>query len=166
VPGCLILDVSLPDLDGLELQTRVAERRAGLPIIFITGYGSVPLSVRAMKAGAVEFLTKPFRQEVLLDAIKQAIIRSTAALRSDAEIEVLRHRRATLSHRERQVMSHVVAGLLNKQIGSTLGISEITVKAHRGRVMRKMQAGSVAELVKMAALLDPSDQSESGVVRH
>ena len=154
VPGCLILDVSLPDLDGLELQERVAGEWLGLPIIFITGYGSVPMTVRAMKAGAVEFLTKPFNDEVLLDAIRQAIARSCEALAAEAEMRVLREHHASLSHREQEVMALVVSGLLNKQAGSELGISEITVKAHRGKVMRKMQAGSLADLVTMAAKLD------------
>ena len=154
VPGCLILDVSLPDLDGLELQERVAGEWLGLPIIFITGYGNVPMTVRAMKAGAVEFLTKPFNDEVLLDAIRQAIARSCEALAAEAEMRVLREHHASLSHREQEVMALVVSGLLNKQAGSELGISEITVKAHRGKVMRKMQAGSLADLVTMAAKLD------------
>ena len=153
VPSCLILDVSLPDLNGLELQTRVAGEWIGLPIIFITGYGSVPLSVRAMKAGAVEFLTKPFDDEVLLNAIREAIVRSTEALAEDAEMRVLRKHHASLSRREKEVMALIVSGLLNKQAGSELGISEITVKAHRGKVMRKMQAGSLADLVTMAARL-------------
>jgi FixJ family two-component response regulator len=161
-PGCLILDVSLPDLNGLELQARIAEQRSSLPIIFITGYGTVPDSVRAMKAGAAEFLTKPFSNDVLVDAIRQAIVRSAAALQTDAETELLRGRHATLSHREREVMSHVVAGLLNKQVGSLLGISEITVKAHRGKVMRKMHAGSVAELVKMTETLARSGELDVG----
>lgn len=152
-PSCLILDVSLPDLNGLELQARVAGEWASLPIIFITGHGSVPMSVRAMKAGAVEFLTKPFSDEVLLGAIRQAIARSTVAVAQEAEMRVLRERHASLSRREREVMALIVSGRLNKQAGSELGISEITVKAHRGRVMRKMHAGSLADLVTMAAKL-------------
>ena len=163
VPGCLILDVSLPDLNGLELQTRVADEQVSLPIIFITGHGSVPMTVRAMKAGAVEFLTKPFSDEVLLDAIRQAITRSAAGLAREAELRVLWERHASLSRREREVMALIVTGLLNKQAASELGISEITVKAHRGRVMRKMQAASLADLVTMAASLAHS--AAPGAVR-
>ncbi len=160
VPSCLILDVSLPDLNGLELQTRVAGEWASLPIVFITGYGSVPVSVRAMKAGAVEFLTKPFNDEVLLDAIREAIARSTEALSQEAEMRVLREHHASLSRREKEVMALIVSGLLNKQAGSELGISEITVKAHRGQVMRKMHAGSLADLVTMAARLAHTPRGE------
>jgi len=152
-PSCLVLDVSLPDLNGLEVQQRVAPERLDLPIIFITGHGDIPMSVRAIKAGAVEFLTKPFGSDVLLSAIAQAIERSRATLRREAEGQGLRDRYATLSPREREVMALVVAGRLNKQVGGELGISEITVKAHRGRVMRKMAADSLADLVKMAARL-------------
>jgi FixJ family two-component response regulator len=150
LPSCLVLDVSLPDLNGLDVQKRISADRGDLPIIFITGYGDVPMTVRAMKAGAVEFLTKPFGDDVLLSAIANAIERSRAALRHNAEIQVVRGRYATLSHREREVMALVVSGLLNKQIAGELGISEITVKAHRGRVMRKMVAGSLADLVKLS----------------
>ena len=153
VPSCLVLDVSLPDLNGLDLQTRIGADRSDLPIIFITGYGDVPMTVRAMKAGAVEFLTKPFGDEVLLGAIASALERSRAALQQSAEIQVLRSRYAGLSHRERQVMALVVAGYLNKQVAGELDISEVTVKAHRGKVMRKMVAGSLADLVKMAERL-------------
>ena len=152
-PSCLILDVNLPDLNGLELQTRVVADRTDLPIIFITGHGDVPMAVRAMKGGAVEFLTKPFEDSALLAAIEQAIERSRAALDLEQGLRVLRARHAKLSRREREVMSLVVSGLLNKEIGSELGISEITVKAHRGKVMRKMEAQSLAELVTMAAEL-------------
>jgi FixJ family two-component response regulator len=153
-PSCLILDVNLPDLNGLDLQTRVVADRTDMPIIFITGYGDVPMTVKAMKGGAIEFLTKPFNEEALLAAIEQAIERSRATLGDEEWFRVLRARHATLSRREREVMSLVVSGLLNKQIGFELGISEITVKAHRGQVMRKMEANSLAQLVTMAAKLD------------
>ena len=152
-PSCLILDVALPDLNGLELQSRVAGDRTDMPIIFITGFGDVPTSVRAMKAGAVEFLTKPFADDVLLDAIRNAIVQSQRALDRESELQTLRKRYASLSRREREVMALVVSGLLNKQVGGELGISEITVKAHRGRVMRKMKARSLPALVTMAATL-------------
>jgi FixJ family two-component response regulator len=153
VPSCLILDVGLPGLNGLELQERVALDRTDMPIMFITGYGDVPTTVQAMKAGAVEFLTKPYRDDVLLSAIRQALERSRTALDHAAEIRVLRDRYALLSRREREVMALVVSGHLNKQVGGELGISEITVKAHRGKVMRKMGAKSLADLVTMAARL-------------
>ena len=151
-PSCLVLDVTLPDLSGLDLQKRVIDR-TDMPIIFITGYGDVPMTVQAMKAGAVEFLTKPFSTDVLLDAVRNAIERSRTTLGHEAEMRALRQRYASLTSRERQVMALVVAGLLNKQVGSDLGISEITVKAHRGSVMRKMEADSLADLVTMAARL-------------
>jgi len=153
VPSCLILDVALPGLNGLDLQKRVAVERPDMPIIFITGYGNVPTTVQAMKAGAVEFLTKPFSDEVLLNAIRQAVERSRVALGYEAEMQVLRDCYALLTNRERQVMKLVVSGLLNKQVGWELGISEITVKAHRGKVMQKMKADSLPALVKMAAML-------------
>jgi FixJ family two-component response regulator len=153
VPSCLVLDVALPDLNGLDLQKRIAVDRIDMPIIFITGYGDVPMTVQAMKAGAVEFLTKPFGDDVLLSAIRHAIERSQTALGHEAEIRALRDRYASLSRREREVMALVVSGRLNKQVGGELGISEITVKAHRGKVMRKMEAGSLADLVRIAARL-------------
>jgi len=152
-PSCLVLDVALPDLNGLDLQKRVTADRIDMPIIFITGYGDVPMTVQAMKAGAVEFLTKPFGDDVLLSAIRHALERSHIALRHEAEIRALRDRHASLTRREREVMALVVSGLLNKQVGGELGISEITVKAHRGKVMRKMEANSLADLVTMAARL-------------
>ena len=152
-PRCLVLDVSLPGLSGLDLQHRLGDRR-DLPIIFITGHGDIPMSVQAMKAGAVEFLTKPFSDDVLLAAIRRAIESSSTALDRESEVEQLRRAFASLSPRERQVMTHVVSGRLNKQVGGELGISVITVKAHRGRVMRKMHADSLADLVRMAAALD------------
>jgi FixJ family two-component response regulator len=152
-PSCLVLDVSLPGLSGLDLQQRLGDRR-DLPIIFITGHGDIPMSVQAMKAGAVEFLTKPFKADVLLTTIRRAIESSSTALVRESELEQLRRGYESLSPRERQVMTHVVSGRLNKQVGSELGISEVTVKAHRGQVMRKMNAASLADLVRMAAALD------------
>jgi FixJ family two-component response regulator len=152
-PSCLVLDVSLPELNGLELQRLIASDRIDMPIIFITGHGDVPMTVQAMKAGAVEFLTKPFDDEALLTAIRQAIARSTATLNDQAELQLLRECYASLTPREQEVMRLVVSGMLNKQIGLKLGISEITVKAHRGKVMLKMKAGSVADLVKVAMRL-------------
>lgn len=153
VPSCLILDVSLPGLNGLDLQDRVAVERPEMPIIFITGHGDIPMTVKAMKAGAVEFLTKPFSDEVLLNAIRQALERSRLVLGHEAEIQTLRDCYASLTPRERQVMALVVAGLLNKQVGGELGISEVTVKAHRGKLMQKMQADSLPDLVKMSERL-------------
>jgi len=152
-PSCLILDVSLPDLNGLDLQKRIAGDRIDMPIIFLTGYGDVPMTVQAMKAGAVEFLTKPFGDDVLLGAIRHAIERSQTALGHEAKMRALRDCYTSLTGREREVMALVVTGRLNKQVGSELGISEITVKAHRGNVMRKMKAESLPDLVKMAARL-------------
>jgi FixJ family two-component response regulator len=152
-PSCLVLDVNLPDLNGLDLQVRVAGDRIDMPIIFITGYGDVPMTVRAMKAGAVEFLTKPFNDDALLSAIRHAIERSRTALVHEAEIRMLANCYETLSPREKEVMALVVTGLLNKQVAFDLGISEITVKAHRGRVMQKMQAQSLVDLASMAAKL-------------
>ena len=152
-PSCLVLDVTLPDLNGLDLQKRIVDR-VDMPIIFITGYGDVPTTVKAMKAGAVEFLTKPFGDDVLRNAIGQAIGRSRTALAHEAELRALRDCHASLTPRERETMTLVVSGLLNKQIAVELGISEITVKAHRGRVMRKMRVDSLAELVRVAAALD------------
>lgn len=154
-PSCLVLDVGLPDLNGLDLQRLVGDRR-DMPIIFITGYGDVPTTVRAMKAGAVEFLTKPFAEDVLLAAISDALERSRTAVEQEGELHSIREAHASLSTREREVMALVVSGLMNKQIGGELGISEITVKAHRGQVMRKMHARSLADLVTIAAKLRES----------
>ena len=151
-PSCLVLDISLPGLNGLELQKRLAVR-TDMPIIFITGHGDIPMSVGAMKAGAVEFLTKPFNDEVLLTAIRQALERSRLALAREAEMQELRDHYASLTPRERDVMALVVSGLLNKQVADEIGIAESTVKAHRGQVMQKMKANSVPDLVKMAARL-------------
>jgi len=147
-PSCLILDVNLPDINGLDLQGRISDR-TDMPIIFISGFGDVPMTVRAMRAGAVEFLTKPFDEATLLAAIAQAIQRSRAALDREADLQALRDRYDSLSRREREVMALVARGLLNKQVGFELGISEITVKAHRGQVMRKMNARTIVELVHM-----------------
>jgi FixJ family two-component response regulator len=162
VPSCIVLDVSLPGLNGLDLQKRIAVDRTDMPIIFITGYGDVPTTVRAMKAGAVEFLTKPFGDDALLSAIRHAIERSSIAFEQEAKMRTLRDCHASLSRREREVMALVVTGLLNKQIGGELGISEITVKAHRGSVMRKMKAGSLADLVNMAAKLGIAPAPKGG----
>jgi FixJ family two-component response regulator len=153
VPSCLVLDISLPGLNGLELQKRVAGERPDMPIIFITGHGDVAKTVQAMKAGAVEFLTKPFSDGVLLQAIRQALVRSSHALGREAELHSMRTCYASLTLREREVMALVVSGRLNKQVGDELGISEITVKAHRGKMMRKMNADSLPDLVKMAQRL-------------
>jgi FixJ family two-component response regulator len=152
-PSCLILNVALPDLNGLDLQKRLAADRPELPIIFISGYADVRVSVQAMKAGAVEFLMKPFGDDVLADAIEQALERSRVVLQRAAKMQALRESYASLTPREREVMVLVVSGLLNKQVGGELGISEITVKAHRGQVMRKMKADSLPALVHIVASL-------------
>ncbi len=154
-PSCLVLDVSLPDLNGLDLQKRIVNW-TDMPIIFITGYGDVPTSVQAMKAGAAEFLTKPFNDDVLLSAISHALEHSRIELAKEAELQAFRNCQASLTPREREIMALVVSGRLNKQVAAELGISEITVKAHRGRVMRKMQVESLAQLVRVAAALDGS----------
>jgi FixJ family two-component response regulator len=156
VPSCLVLDLSLPGLNGLELQKQLAVQHIDMPIIFITGHGDVPKSVQAMKAGALEFLTKPIENDTLTSAIRNALERSRLTMAQEAETRELRDRYAVLTPREQQVMALVVTGLLNKQVGGELGISEITVKAHRGQVMQKMKAKSLADLVKMAARLKPA----------
>lgn len=159
VASCLVLDVTLPAISGLDLQALIASDRADMPIIFISGYGDVPMTVRAMRAGAMEFLTKPIDDDMLLESIRGAIERSAASLDNLKRVQTLQQAHASLTRREREVMTLVVSGLLNKQIGGHLGISEITVKAHRGRVMQKMRARSVPDLVKMAAVLDPGTQT-------
>jgi FixJ family two-component response regulator len=154
-PACLILDVRLPGRSGLDLQRELAESNISLPIIFITGYGDIPMTVQAMKGGAIEFLTKPFRDQEILEAIQQGLARDRARLEDEKDVAVLRARFETLSMREREVMAHVVRGRLNKQIAADIGISEITVKVHRSHMMRKMQAASLPELARMADSLNP-----------
>jgi FixJ family two-component response regulator len=165
VPSCLVLDLSLPGVNGLELQKQLAVEHVDMPIIFITGYGDVPKSVQAMKAGALEFLTKPIDNNVLISAIRKALERSRQSLAQHAEMQDLRSRYASLTSREQQVMTLVVSGLLNKQVGGELGISEITVKAHRRQAMQKMKADSLATLVKLAAKLGVPHQNSAFVSR-
>jgi FixJ family two-component response regulator len=167
-PSCLVLDVELPDLNGLEVQERVAAHGTEMPVIFITGHGDIPMSVRAMKAGAAEFLTKPFAPDVLLTAIRRALERSRAALAEASGLKRLKQHYASLTPREREVFSWVVSGLLNKQVGGELGMTEATVKAHRGQVMQKMKADSLADLVRIAARLElplPSRPADSPTSR-
>ena len=155
-PSCVVLDVRMPGFSGLDLQKRMADAKLGIPIVFVTGHGDIRMSVQAMKAGAVEFLTKPFNDEALIAAVRQALQRSAAALAEEDEVRALQDRYASLSRREQEVMALVVSGMLNKQVGFELGISEITVKAHRGKVMRKMEANTLVDLVGMAARLGPA----------
>jgi FixJ family two-component response regulator len=165
-PCCLVLDVSMPGLTGLELQGLIAAERVDMPLIFMTGHGDIPMTVQAMKAGAVEFLTKPINDDALLAAIRHAIERSKATLNIELDAEALRDRYASLTPREREVMLLVVSGLLNKQVGMKLGISEITVKAHRGRMMQKMEADSLADLVRMSVSLHLSPERNPWNVSH
>jgi FixJ family two-component response regulator len=161
VPSCLILDVNLPDLSGLDIQQRIADEKSSTPIIFITGYGDIPTSVRAMKAGATEFLTKPLDDEIVIKAIREAVLRGQANLKREGAQRQLQERYDALTRRERDVMSLVVKGLMNKQVGFELDISEITVKAHRGRVMEKMHAATFVDLVNMAGRLGISTARET-----
>ncbi len=161
VPSCLVLDVNLPDLSGLDIQQRISNEKFSTPIIFITGYGDIPTSVRAMKAGAAEFLTKPFDDEIIIGAIREAVLRYQTNLQREGAQRQLQERLASLTKREREVMNLVVKGLMNKQVGFELDISEITVKAHRGKVMDKMQATTFVDLVNMAGRLGISTTREN-----